>query len=64
LRIEGEKPNFKLLEFSNSWIGIVQSFAGFIATDFAKFVFGLVVINVNATPAFPTSPLAYLASRN
>jgi len=23
LRIEGEKPNFKLLEFSNSWIGIV-----------------------------------------
>jgi len=25
LRIEGEKPNFKLLEFSNSWIGIVLS---------------------------------------
>jgi hypothetical protein len=25
LRIEGEKPNFKLLEFSNSWIGIVPS---------------------------------------
>jgi hypothetical protein len=24
LRIEGGKPNFKLLEFSNSWIGIVE----------------------------------------
>jgi len=24
LRIEGGKPNFKLLEFSNSWIGIVS----------------------------------------
>jgi len=26
LRIEGEKLNFKLLEFSNSWIGIVPTF--------------------------------------